>query len=388
MKKLSLGYRSKIIFVIVGSIIGVASLLYSNYLASELASKEKNEMVLWAHAMEMKNQLDPMSQYESNVIIRVTKQTTNIPAIVTDEHLRVIEYHSVDERIIKNPKKLRRKLEKMSSGGHTPIEITGPYGSTLMVFYDDSFLLKSIYFFPYIQLSIIAIFIIFAFITFRSSKHNEQNRVWIGMAKETAHQLGTPISSLLGWIEYLRSLDLDPEALSEMGKDLARLMKVADRFGKIGSSTNLVERDVYEIVASTVDYFQTRIPRNVTLSIERCDQTPLRAKINDALFEWVIENLLKNALDALQGKGSIRVVLFRRDRWVIVDVKDTGKGMAKSNFKSVFRPGFTTKTRGWGLGLSLSRRIVEEYHYGRIFVRESEIGKGTTFRIQLLASHE
>ena len=233
------------------------------------------------------------------------------------------------------------------------------------------------------QVIVIVICIEFSFLTIRASQEDEQNRVWIGMAKETAHQLGTPISSLLGWVEYLKTQNIEPTVIEEMNKDLTRLMKVADRFSKIGSETVLSPANVNGVVGNSVMYFRTRGPRNVTLDYNGFAIAPVKAMMNTALFEWVVENLLKNALDALQGQGSIDVRISEDFECVYIDVRDTGKGIAKSNFKRIFEPGFTTKTRGWGLGLSLSKRIVEEYHNGRIFVVDSEIGKGTTIRITL-----
>lgn len=221
------------------------------------------------------------------------------------------------------------------------------------------------------------------FYTYRVSSDSSQNRVWVGLAKETAHQLGTPISSLLGWIEYLRSQPIDQSVVDEMNKDVHHLQKITDRFSKIGSQTELSPVNINELIGDCVLYFRNRIPRNVSLEYNGLAMAPVQAMANSALFEWVIENLLKNSLDALQGKGQISVAVSTTDKWINIDVKDTGKGMPKSNFKKIFNPGFTTKTRGWGLGLSLSRRIVEEYHKGRIFVLESEVGRGTTFRIQL-----
>lgn len=226
------------------------------------------------------------------------------------------------------------------------------------------------------QLGVIFFFIFIGYIAFRSSKQDEQNRVWIGLAKETAHQLGTPTSSLLGWIEYLRSQPVDQEAVEEMNKDLTHLLKIVDRFSKIGSETVLQKATVNEVVGEAVMYFRKRIPRNVTLDYNGLAIAPIEANINPALFEWVVENLMKNALDALQGHGSIDVRLSMDDQNVMIDVKDTGKGIPKSNWKRIFEPGFTTKTRGWGLGLSLSRRIIEEYHNGKIAVVESEPGQG------------
>lgn len=263
------------------------------------------------------------------------------------------------------------------------MEITAWNGSRFYIFYGNSRLQKTLTVFPFVQLAVIVIFIGFGFLTFRSSQEDEQNKVWIGLAKETAHQLGTPISSLLGWIEYLKTQHIDPSVVEEMNKDLTRLMKVADRFSKIGSETVLSPANVNEVVGSSVMYFRTRIPRNVTLSYNGLAIAPVQAMINGALFEWVVENLLKNSLDALQGQGEIDVRISDDLEWVYIDVKDTGKGIPKSNFKRIFEPGFTTKTRGWGLGLSLSRRIIEEYHKGRIYVVDSEPGRGTTIRIAL-----
>ena len=233
------------------------------------------------------------------------------------------------------------------------------------------------------QLIIIIVFAVLVYLAFSSIKQNEQNRVWVGLAKETAHQLGTPTSSLLGWVEYLRSQPVDQMAVEEMSKDLTHLMKVVDRFSKIGSETQLSSVNINEVVGDVIIYFNRRIPRNVMLNYNGLAMAPIRASINDALFEWVIENLLKNSLDALQGHGDITVNISEDDKFVYVDVTDTGKGIPKGNWTRIFEPGFTTKTRGWGLGLSLSRRIIEEYHKGKIGVLHSELGSGTTIRITL-----
>lgn len=377
------GYRVKLAFIVVGSLIGLISFLYSNYIASELAIKEKHEIKLWARAISLQNSFDTRSQIESQVILEITNTTITIPAIMTDDYLRVIGYQDIDTNILNDPDKLREELEEMSSGGRTPIRVNSPRGHNFTVYYGDSALLKGTYFFPYIQLSVIVVFIIFAFITFSSSKHNEQNRVWVGLAKETAHQLGTPTSSLLGWIEYLRTQPLPPDVVEDMSKDVTRLTKVVDRFSKIGSTTILQPKNICEVVTTTVDYFQSRIARGVTLDFKRQSDAPMQALINEALFEWVLENLLKNALDAMGGKGAITVELSATESRVRIDVTDSGKGIATRNFRRIFQAGYTTKTRGWGLGLSLSKRIVNEYHKGKIFVLRSELEKGTTIRILL-----
>ena len=256
-------------------------------------------------------------------------------------------------------------------------------GRRHIIFYGRSQLLTALYYLPYVQWLMIIIFVLFTYIALQSTRQDEQNRVWIGLAKETAHQLGTPISSLLGWTEYLRSMEVDPSALEEMDKDLVHLMKIVDRFSKIGSETDLSVNSVNEVVGETVMYFHKRVPRNVSLSYNGLAIAPVKANINVELFEWVVENLMKNALDAMQGHGEIEVTLSSNEKNIFIDVRDTGKGIAKSNWKRIFDPGFTTKTRGWGLGLSLARRIVEDYHHGKIAVAKSEVGRGTTFRITL-----
>ena len=365
------------------ALVGV-SLFITNRMAQSLREKEKHDVELWAAAMERVNR-DAMGDYMSDPLVdAIVNNRNNIPFIITDENLRVVSYHLIREKDIEDPERLHRLLDRMS-GDNTPIVVrfwwTNEHNH--IIFYGRSTTLMLLYVFPYIQMFIIIVFVMVLFIAFRSTKQDEQNRVWIGLAKETAHQLGTPTSSLLGWIEYLRSQSVDQMAVEEMNKDLAHLMKIVDRFSKIGSDTPLQIANVNEVVSGSVMYFRKRIPRNVTLDYNGLAIDPVQANINAALFEWVIENLMKNSLDALQGHGSIVVHIGSDERFVWIDVKDTGKGIAKSNWKRIFQPGFTTKTRGWGLGLSLSRRIIEEYHHGKIAVVESEIGRGTTIRVTL-----
>ncbi len=365
------------------ALVGV-SLLITNRMAHSLREKEKHDVELWAAAMERVNR-DAMGDYMSDPLVdAIVNNRNNIPFIITDENLRVVSYHHIDEKDIEDPERLHRLLDRMSSD-NTPIVVRFWWTSehNHIIFYGRSTTLMLLYVFPYIQMFIIIVFVMVLFIAFRSTKQDEQNRVWIGLAKETAHQLGTPTSSLLGWIEYLRSQPVDQMAVDEMNKDLAHLMKIVDRFSKIGSETPLTTANINEVVGDSVMYFRKRIPRNVTLDYNGLAIAPVQANINAALFEWVVENLMKNSLDALQGHGSIVVHIGSDERFVWIDVKDTGKGIAKSNWKRIFQPGFTTKTRGWGLGLSLSRRIVEEYHHGKIAVVESEIGRGTTIRVTL-----
>lgn len=377
-------FRNRLAIIIVGVVLGALSLIYTNDMARRLREKEQHDVALWAHAMERVNRDVLGGAMEDPLVADIISNKNNIPFIITNENLEIINSHLIPEEIIEHPDRLRRQIDKFTEE-NTPLPVRFWWTSEHyhIIFYGKSGLLKSLYWFPYIQLLVITAFIMLGFIAFRSSKHDEQNRVWIGLAKETAHQLGTPTSSLLGWIEYLRSQDVDQSAVEEMNKDLAHLMKIVDRFSKIGSETPLTPANINEIVGESVMYFRKRIPRNVTLDYNGLAIAPVQANVNAALFEWVVENLMKNSLDALQGHGAIDVYISSDDQHVMIDVKDTGKGIAKSNWKRIFEPGFTTKTRGWGLGLSLSRRIVEEYHQGRIAVIDSEPGKGTTIRITL-----
>ena len=374
----------RIVLLVLGALIVFASLLITYQMAETLSIKERHDVELWAAAMERVNR-ETMGDYMSDPLVSsIINNRNNIPFIITDENLRVVSYHLIPDHVINNTEALHRALDRMANH-NTPIVVrfwwTAEHNH--IIFYGHSSTLLMLYIFPFAQMIVIIAFVIMLFVAFRSSKQDEQNRVWIGLAKETAHQLGTPISSLLGWVEYLRSMNVDESAVTEMNKDLTHLMKIVDRFSKIGSETVLSPNNVNEVVGETVMYFRNRIPRNVTLSYNGLAMAPVKANLNVVLFEWVVENLLKNALDAMQGHGDIDVNISSTDKYVTIDVSDTGKGIAKNNWKRIFEPGFTTKTRGWGLGLSLSRRIVEDYHRGRIAVAKSEVGQGTTFRITL-----
>ena len=386
-----LSFRNRIVVIAVGALLGGLSLLYTNNMALRLREKEQHDVALWAHAMERLNRdvLRGSIQVHDPLVDDLISNNNNIPFIITNERLEVITSHLISEEVINHPDLLREQIERFTEENQ-PLQVRFGWNTEHyhIIFYGQSALLKSLFYFPYVQILVIVVFVLLVFIAFRSSKHDEQNRVWIGLAKETAHQLGTPTSSLLGWIEYLRSQPIDQTAVEEMNKDLAHLMKIVDRFSKIGSETPLTPANINEVVGETVMYFRKRIPRHVTLDYNGLAMAPIEADINTALFEWVVENLMKNALDALQGQGAIAVRILSDEKHVMIEVKDTGKGIAKSNWKRIFEPGFTTKTRGWGLGLSLSRRIIEEYHHGRIAVVESEVGKGTTFRITLKRSSQ
>lgn len=383
-------FRNRVAVIVVGVVLGSISLLYTNNMARKLKEKEQHDVALWAHAMERVNRdvQGGTIQVQDPMVEDLISNNNNIPFIITDQDLNVISSHLIPDKIIDHPDRLRNQIDRFTEENVPRIvRFWWNPDHYHIIFYGKSALLKSLYYFPYIQILVIIAFIALGYVAFRSSKHDEQNRVWIGLAKETAHQLGTPTSSLLGWIEFLRTQPVDQSAVEEMNKDLAHLMKITDRFSKIGSETPLTPANINETVGESVMYFRKRIPRNVTLDYNGLAIAPVQADINAALFEWVVENLLKNSLDALQGHGAIAVRISSDEQHVMIDVKDTGKGIAKNNWKRIFEPGFTTKTRGWGLGLSLSRRIVEEYHKGKIAVVDSEIGKGTTIRITLKRSY-
>ncbi len=384
MKKGPIGYRGKIAFLVLGLAIFIGSLMYSNYMVRQLREKETRDIQLFAHVLTMNlAESDSLTPMQAELVSRIISANRHTPAVIVDEYLYPHEYQNIDPAIIYDPERLPAYLDRLTGGGtRAPIALKFP-DAVRIIYYDDSPLLKTLRYFPWIQLSVFGVFIALAAVAFRSSKHNEQNRVWVGMAKETAHQLGTPTSSLLGWIEYLRTQPVDPTVVDEMSNDIARLLTVVDRFSKIGAETNLSPHNIYELVCSTVNYFRARVPRNVALTFDQNTDEPVQAMVNEPLLGWVFENLLKNALDALPGKGSIGVNIQTSGKWVCIDVTDTGKGIAKGNFKRVFEPGYSTKTRGWGLGLSLCRRIVEEYHHGRIFVLNSEVDKGTTMRVMV-----
>lgn len=385
IRPFSFSYRNRVMVIVAGVLLGGLSLFATSKMARHLKEKEQHDVTLWAHAMERVNRDASVGNtLEDPLIADLISSNNNIPFIITDENLNVLRYHLVRSDVVGRADRLRELIERFAK--ENPPHRVNFWWTTdhyHLIFYGNSQLLKWLYYFPFIQMLVITAFVLLGYVAFRSSKHDEQNRVWIGLAKETAHQLGTPTSSLLGWIEYLRGQQIDQSAVEEMNKDLTHLMKIVDRFSKIGSETPLTPANINEVVGDTVLYFRKRIPRNVTLDYNGLAIAPVQAAINTALFEWVVENLMKNSLDALQGHGAITVRIGADDKHVMIDVKDTGKGIPKGNWKRIFEPGFTTKTRGWGLGLSLSRRIVEEYHQGKIAVIESEIGRGTTIRITL-----
>ena len=373
----------KIILVVAAILIAVASLLVSHFLVSDLSKEERGKMEVWAQALHSLNEADEHT--DLSLVLSVMEGNNTIPVIVLDKEGHVADYRNIDIKA-KNATDTAAFVERMGkrmkdADRYIKIQI-GDSADYQLVCYDDSVMLKRLAAWPYVQLGIVLIFVVFAIFALLSSKRAEQNKVWVGLSKETAHQLGTPISSLMAWTEMLKESYPDDELLPEMDKDVKRLERIAERFSKIGSVPEPVESSMNEVLRHVIEYMNRRTSQKVQI-LSQMPGEDVIVKMNASLFEWVIENLCKNAVDAMEGAGTITLTLMKEEKVVIVEVQDTGKGIKKKDIKNVFTPGFTTKKRGWGLGLSLAKRIVEEYHRGRIFVKSSEIGKGTTFRIEM-----
>ena len=370
----------KYLLTFVAAIIAVVSLFVSNRFVDRLKQEEKNKMQVWASAMGAL--INAEVDEDVAIELQILSSNTTIPVILTDDKGSIIQNNN-----IQFPAKadsltvlMERVAEMRKKGNIIPIYMDGV--GEQYVCYDDSNILILLSYYPYIQLCVVLLFLIICIVAVVSSKRAEQNRGWVGLSKETAHQLGTPISSLMAWIEVLKGKYPSDELLPEMERDVERLQMVAERFSKIGSKSELAMADVNAVVEKAVGYMKRRSPAKVNYSLTLSD-APLLVALNVPLLEWVIENLCKNAIDAMSGCGDINVVVAGYDNKVVIDVADTGKGIAKARWKTVFTPGFTTKPRGWGLGLSLAKRIVEEFHKGRIYIKKSQLGKGTTFRIEL-----
>lgn len=376
------GRYLKYLFIFVAILITVVSVVASNRIIHDLAQEERGRMELWAEAMWMF--ADETSETNMNLILKILGGNKTIPAILSNEKDSVISYVNIDVPEVGEELFLQKKITELKTK-NPPIRADFQDGSYQYVYYDDSIILKRLLIYPYVQLSVMFIFIATAFLALVSTKKAEQNKVWVGLSKETAHQLGTPISSLIAWMEYLKMKEVDASYIVEMEKDVHRLETIAERFSKIGSIPDPVPLDINQLLLSSWAYLEKRISSQVQVAMELSEE-PVYVLMSEPLFAWVIENLTKNAVDAMDGQGTIVFAVTPKDKVVCIDVTDTGKGMSKSAFKSVFNPGYTTKTRGWGLGLSLVKRILESYPKGKIFVKSSEPGKGTTFRIQLQIS--
>lgn len=378
--------RVKAVLVFAAVAIAAASLFASHFLVRDLSSEEHNKMEVWAEAMRTLNNAD--ANTDMNLVLKVINGNNTIPVVVMDKDGAVQAFRNLD---IKNCKTYDDSLRYATSEGRRMLSanrVIKVYfddktkSDYMVVCYDDSIILKRLASYPYIQLGVVLVFAIISVIAILSSKRAEQNRVWVGLSKETAHQLGTPISSLMAWTEILKESYPNDDLIPEMDKDVKRLQLIADRFSKIGSLPELSAQSLNETIDHVVDYMDRRTSSKVKM-VRLLPNHEVRAMISASLFEWVLENLCKNAVDAMEGQGQITFLLSEEGKKAILEVTDTGKGIRKKDIGNVFRPGFTTKKRGWGLGLSLAKRIIEDYHHGRIFIRRSEVGKGTTFRIEV-----
>lgn len=391
----------KIAFIVVSVAAIITFLVVSNNLVKSLAAQERERMNVWAQATEKLAQADMNADVE--FLLSIISQNTSIPVMVADSAFNILDYRNfnlpdkTDTAGTPVPFLTSRNydflVERLKSpGGETPLAdmaASNPHFirvsalfSSQYIYYEDSILLRRLSFYPYVQLIVMVVLVIIIYFALVYTKRAEQNRVWVGLSKETAHQLGTPISSLMAWSQYLEAIGAEKEVTNEINKDVKRLSVIAERFSKIGSRPELHLEYLNQVVEQSLQYMKGRISDKVDLRIN-LPEDDYGVAISKALFEWVMENLTKNAVDAMDGEGRIEITTGRDKDKVFIEVKDTGKGIQRKNFKTVFNPGFTTKKRGWGLGLTLVKRIIEEYHGGRIFVKDSEVGKGTTFRIEL-----
>ena len=372
----------KILLVVMAVVMSVGSLVISHFLVRDLKREEQRKMEICAEAMRSLNSADEYT--DLTLVLTVLNSNSTIPVVVLDREGEVQDYRNIPLREGSAEEQMRavkRKAQSMMDAGRV-IRVYLSSTDYMEICYADSLLLRRLAWWPYVQLGLVFVFVVVAIFALLSSKRAEQNKVWVGLSKETAHQLGTPISSLMAWQEMLRETYPDDELLPEMGKDVERLQRIAERFSKIGSLPELRPESLNEVLSAVTQYISRRASNRVRLTCT-VPQQPLIVPMCSSLFEWVVENLCKNAIDAMDGQGSITLTASTEGALAVVEVADTGKGIPKNKFRTVFTPGFTTKKRGWGLGLSLAKRIVEEYHHGRIYVKNSEVGRGTTFRIEL-----
>lgn len=363
-------------------IIGLFSLLYTNNLVKQLKSEERKKVEIWAEATRQMIFTTDTSSQNLDFLYTIIISNTTIPVVLTDGYDSIISVNNFDSTRIGDIGYLKMRLKKIKEKNE-PITAEFDGGIVNRIYYDDSIILKQLIYYPYVQLGIIILFIGVSYFAFSASRKAEQNQVWVGMSKETAHQLGTPTSSLAGWIEVLQLKYPELDVSAEMALDISRLEKITERFSKIGSRPDLNHEDIKDIVKQTIDYLRSRASSRTVFETEFPSEKDIIVPVNASLLSWVIENVCKNAVDATEGAGQITVKISESGNNAIVDICDNGKGIPKSAQKKIFNPGYTTKTRGWGLGLSLARRIIEEYHNGKIFVRYSEPGLGTCIRIMI-----
>jgi len=370
------------LFLFLGAVlIGIGSLTYTNKLVKDLSQEERQKVELWAEATQQLISAD-YENYDLSFQLLVIQNNNSVPVIQTDSAGRIISHRNLDStKIVNNPDYLYNQLEIMKSENDSMVIDLGG-GDRNVLYYRDSIFLRQLQYFPYVQLGVIVLFILVSYFAFSSSRKAEQNKVWVGLSKETAHQLGTPTSSLNAWVELLKQEIPASPTVKELENDVKRLEKITERFSKIGSKPVLVPTKLNEVLEASINYLLSRSSNKITFDLN-VEDSDITAPLNVALFEWVIENVCKNAMDAMEGKGKININVEDHTQIVYIDVADTGKGIPKSKFKTIFKPGYTTKQRGWGLGLSLSKRIVETYHEGKIFVLSSEANIGTTIRIVL-----
>lgn len=368
----------KFFLLLFAVLIGMGSLIYTENLVRKLKIEERKNVELWAEATRLISLPDTSQNVE--FLSTIIENNNTVPVILTDESDSIISARNFDSRKIIDYKYIRKELEKIKEE-NKPIVNKLENRHFNLIYYKDSIILTMLIFYPYVQLGFIVLFIIVSYLAFSSSRKAEQNQVWVGMSKETAHQLGTPTSSLAGWIEVLQNKYPEISITGELARDVERLEKVTERFSRIGSKPSLTKENIVTIITRTVDYLKSRASSKVKFIYDYSNKNEVLVPVNSALFEWVIENVSKNSIDAMEGSGEITITIAETEKHALIDISDTGKGIPKSAFNKIFNPGFTTKQRGWGLGLSLAKRIIEEYHNGKIFVRHSEVGKGSCIRI-------
>ncbi len=356
----------------------MGSLIYTGNLVRKLKIEERKNVELWAEATRLISLSDTSQNLD--FLSSIIYNNTTIPVILTDESDSIISAGNFNTERINDLKYMKKNLQKIKVK-NKPILINLEKGHFNLIYYKDSIILTMLIFYPYVQLGIIILFILVSYLAFSSSRKAEQNQVWVGMSKETAHQLGTPTSSLAGWIEILQHKYPEISITRELARDVERLEKVTERFSRIGSKPALARENLVTLISRTIDYLKSRTSSKVRFRIDSPIKKEVVVPLNSALFEWVIENVFKNAIDSMEGSGELTIRISETERNALIDISDTGKGIPKSAIKKIFNPGYTTKQRGWGLGLSLAKRIIEEYHNGRIFVRNSEVGKGSCIRI-------
>ncbi len=380
-----------VVFLLIAVGLAVLFLCISDNIVKKLAEQERQRMEIWADATREIANPDAASD-NIDFLLSIIQSNRNIPVLLTDDEGNILDQRNFDlpeppdtfDPLYISPTNqafLNNRLNALRNTSKK-IVIDIPGGESQYLYYEDSRLLRMLGYYPYIQVVVMLVFVVLVYFAVISTKKAEQNKVWIGLTKETAHQLGTPISSLMAWMEFLESLGVDADMVKEMNKDVTRLSTIASRFGKVGSKPTLEPANLNTVVSDAASYMSTRISSRICLTVDCC-HGPLMVDLSDSLFQWVMENLIKNAVDAMEAEGSITVTTGRSDRNAWIEVADTGKGLPRNRFKTIFNPGYTTKKRGWGLGLALARRIIEQYHHGRIYVAASELGRGTTFRIEL-----